>query len=227
MGSRKIIRRYDYLLLRIIPPTGAFLIKSLLNTCAIVHIKGRDFSDPVLYVSWHQRMSFFARYLAEKHPVIMISQSKDGEYGRRFADYLGFRYVRGSSSKGGIRALRNMITYLKQGRSAGILADGPLGPSRIAKIGPIIIAREGNVPIVPIVWGCDRFWILNSWDRYLIPKPFSKVVIRYGNPIFVPKEAKSTQELEFYRKRLQDILDICTQWCDNFFGVTVPCKKEK
>jgi len=227
MNNKKILRWYDPLLLRILPPAGAFLVKFLLNTCSIVYTKGKDYPEPALYVTWHQRMSFFARYLAEKHPIIMISQSRDGEYGRKFADYLGFGYVRGSSSKGGIRALRDMINYLKEGRSAGILADGPLGPPRIAKIGPIIIARESRVPIIPIIWGCNRFWTLNSWDRYLIPRPFSKVVIRYGSPIFVPKEAKSTEELEFYRKRLQNTLDICANWCDEFFGVTVPWKKEK
>ena len=227
MNSNKILKWYDPFFLKILPPTGAFLVKTLLNTCSIVHIEGKDYNKPALYVSWHQRMSFFARYLAKKHLIIMISQSRDGEYGKRFADCLGFGYVRGSSSKGGIKALRNMIDYLKSGRSAGILADGPLGPPRIAKIGPIIIARDSGVPIVPIVWGCDRFWTLNSWDRYLIPKPFSKIVIRCEDPIFVPEDAKSAQALEFYRKRLQNVLNKCVNWCDKFFGVNVPWKKEE
>ncbi len=226
MSNKKILRRYDPILLRILPPVGAFFVKSLLNTCSIVGIEGEDHPEPVLYVSWHQRMSFFARHLAERHPVIMISQSRDGEYGRRFAEQLGFGYVRGSSSKGGIKALRDIINHLKGGKSAGILADGPLGPPRIAKIGPIIIARESKVPIVPIVWGCSRFCALSSWDRYLIPRPFSRIVIRYGDPIFVPADARSSK-LEFYRKKLQDILNRCTRWCDDYFGVTVPWKKEE
>lgn len=227
MNNKKNLRCYDPILLKILPPAGAFLVKSLLKTCSIVDIEGKDHPKPVLYVTWHQRMAFFARYLAQKHPIIMISQSRDGEYGRRFADYLGFGYVRGSSSKGGIKALRDMINYLKEGRSAGILADGPLGPPRVAKVGPIIIARESGVPIMPVAWGCSSFWTLNSWDRYLIPRPFSKIVIRYGSPIFVPKEAKSAKELELYRKNLQNTLETCAKWCDEFFGVTVPWKKEE
>jgi len=227
MDNKKILRWYDPFLLRILPPSGAFLVRLLLNTCSIVHIEGKEYDKPALYVSWHQRMSFFARYLAKKHPVIMISQSRDGEYGKRFADCLGFGYVRGSSSRGGIKALRDMINYLKEGRSAGILADGPLGPPRIAKTGPIIIARKSRVPIVPIMWGCNRFWTFNSWDRYLIPRPFSKIVIRAENPIFVPEKDESTKMLEFYRKRLQHILNTCVKWCDEFFGVTVPWKREK
>jgi len=172
-------------------------------------------------------MSFFARYLAKKSPVILISQSRDGEYGAQIAKHLGFGYVRGSSTKGGIKAFRQMIEHIKQGRSIGILADGPLGPPRVAKTGPVLIASKGQVPIIPVVWSCNRFWVLNSWDRYIIPKPFSKIVIRHGDPLLVPSRLVLPEELEYYRKRLQNILNTCTKWCDEFFGVRIPCKKEK
>jgi len=226
MENKKLLRWYDPFLLRTVPYAGALFIKLLLYTCKIVHIEGEDFSETALYATWHQRMSFFARYLAKKKLIILISQSRDGEYGAKLAKCLGFGYIRGSSTRGGIKAMREMITQLKKGKSVGILADGPLGPPRIAKTGPIIIARESGVPIVPILWGCDRGWIFNSWDRYLVPKPFSKIVIRYGKHIFVPQDIKA-EGLEFYRKRLQDILNECTKWCDDFFGVTIPWQKEK
>jgi len=226
MEYKNILRWCDPFLLEILPPVAAALVKLALHTCSIIHIEGKDYSETALYATWHQRMSFFARYLANKHLIIMISSSRDGEYGARMAKYLGFGYVRGSSTRGGIKALKSMIDYLKKGRSVGILADGPLGPPRIAKLGPILIARESGVPIVPIVWGCNRFWTLNSWDRYLIPRPFSKIVIRYGEPIFVPFDTKLPENLEFYKKRLQDILNLCISWCDAFFNVDVPWKKE-
>lgn len=224
--KNKTLKWYDPFLLKILPPIGTLFVKLLLYSCKIIHIEGKDYPGTALYTTWHQRMSFFARYLARKKLIIMISQSRDGEYGARMAKYLGFGYVRGSSTRGGVKALREMIIQLKKGRSAGILADGPLGPPRIVKTGPIIIARESGAPIVPIIWGCDRYWILNSWDRYLIPKPFARIVIKYGESIFIPPDARS-DELEFYRKRLQDILNECTRWCDDFFNVVIPWGKGK
>ncbi len=227
MRNKGVLKWYDPLLLKLIPPCLASLVKTLLKTCSIIHIEGDDIPGPCIYVSWHQRMCFFARYLAEKNPVVLISQSRDGEYGARIAKHLGFGYVRGSSTRGGIKALRQMIECVKKGKSIGILADGPLGPPRIVKTGPILIASKSQAPIIPLMWSCNRFWLLNSWDRYMIPKPFSKVVIRHGSPFKVPSRFASSEELEYYRKRLQNILNSYTRWCDEFFGVKIPCKREK
>lgn len=216
---------YDPILMNVISLPGAGIIKLLLSSCNIVYIEGEDFPGNALYVSWHQRMSFLARFFSNKGLVIMVSQSRDGEYGARIAKRLGFKFVRGSSSKGAVRAMREMIRLIKEGNSAGILADGPVGPPRIAKIGSIIIAQKSKVPIIPISWGCDRGWILNSWDRYLIPKPFSNIVIRYGEPIFVPEHV-SPKRLEVYRRKLQDALNECTDWCDCLLGVNIPWRKD-
>jgi len=226
-NNKSVFRWYDPLLLEFVPPLVAVLTKALLSTCAIIYIEGEDTSGPCIYVSWHQRMSFFARYLAKKNPIILISQSRDGEYGARIARYLGFGYVRGSSTRGGIKALRQIIEHLKKGRPVGILADGPLGPPRVVKTGPVLIASKSGAPIIPLMWSCNRFWLLNSWDRYMIPKPFSKIVIRHGDPLLVPSRLILPEELEYYRKRLQNILNDYTKWCDEFFGVRIPCKKEK
>ena len=151
--KNKIFKWYDPFLLRILPPVVTLFAKLLLYSCKIVRIEGKDYPGTALYTTWHQRMLFFARYLVNKKLIIMISQSRDGEYGARVAKYLGFGYVRGSSTRGGIKALREMIIQLKRRKSAGILADGPLGPPRIVKTGLVIIARESGVPIIPIVWG--------------------------------------------------------------------------
>jgi len=228
IDHRGVLRWYDPFLLNIGSAVVATLVKALLRTCSVIHIEGKDTSSPCpcIYVSWHQRMFFFARYLAKKSPIILISQSRDGEYGARIAKHLGFGYVRGSSTRGGIKAVRQMIEHLKKGRSVGILADGPLGPPRVAKTGPILIASKSGVPIVPLMWSSNSFWILNSWDRYIIPKPFSKIVIRHGDPLVVPSSL-SSEEVEYHRKRLQNILNSYAKWCDEFFGVKIPCKKEK
>lgn len=223
--KKDVLKWCDSFLLKTAPPFVAFISKLLLNTCHIVHIEGKKISSSCIYVSWHQRMSFFARYLAKEHLVIMISQSRDGEYGARIANYLGFRHVRGSSNRGAVKVLKEIIEYARRGNSIGILADGPLGPPRVAKTGPILIASKSGIPIIPIMWSCTKFWTLNSWDRYMIPKPFSKVVIKIAEPIFVPDKI-SREEIEFYRKRLQNSLNELVNWCDGYFGVIVPCKKE-
>lgn len=107
-----------------------------------------------------------------------------------------------------------------------MLADGPLGPARVAKIGSVIMARDGNAPLIPVLWGADRCWVLNSWDRYLIPKPFAKVVIHYAKPIWVPSSATG-KELEKYRKLFEDRLNEGTRLCDKYFGPERPWRKVK
>jgi hypothetical protein len=156
--------------------------------------------------------------------TIMISQSRDGEYAARLADRLGFRGVRGSTTRGGFVALKELVALIKQGERVGMLADGPLGPARVAKIGTVIMAREAEAPILPIAWGADRCWVLNSWDRYLIPKPFARVAVYLAEPIWVPGSAKK-KDLEFYRRRLEDELNQITRWCDEQFGAERPWRK--
>ncbi len=228
------LRWHDIFLLRIIPPLAALLIKMLLISCRVIRVEGRERdekaraeSDGVLvYATWHQRMSYSFHYFGPRHVTVMISQSRDGEYVSRIAKWLGFRNVRGSSTRGGMDALKEMIQKIRAGRPAGMLADGPLGPARVAKIGAVILARDTQVPLVPITWSADRCWILNSWDRYMIPKPFARVVWYYGEPIRVPPKVRR-EELESFRILLEDSLNRGTTWCDAQFGAEKPWRKVK
>ena len=105
-----------------------------------------------------------------------------------------------------------------------MLADGPLGPARVAKIGSLILARNSDAALIPILWGADRCWTLNTWDRYLIPKPFARVVVYYCEPIRVPRSAKG-EELESYRRVFEERLNQGTRWCDEQFGTERPWRK--
>ncbi len=227
-------RWYDPVLLRIVPPLAALLIKLLMLSCRVVRIHGLEKAQEAVsqtkggavYATWHQRMSYHFHHFGSRHVTMMISRSRDGEYAARMAGRLGFRNVRGSSSRGGGRALLEIIERMRQGEIGGMLADGPQGPPRTAKVGSVIMARNAGVPLIPVLWGADRCWMFNSWDRYLVPKPFARVVVRYEEPLWIPAHAAGSA-LEPYRKRFEETLNRGTRWCDEQFGEARPWRKEE
>ena len=115
----------------------------------------------------------------------MISQSHDGDIIARIAKKQGWHAVRGSSSKDGGKALREMIERIGVSGLAGHIVDGPRGPAGTVKAGAISIAKTANAAIVPFYTTADRAWFFNSWDRFMLPKPFAKVTIRFGDMMYV------------------------------------------
>ena len=156
----------------------------------------------------------------------MVSKSRDGEYAANLASRLGFTCVRGSSSYGSLEALREMIRITKSGSLTGMLADGPQGPARVAKIGALALARAADIPIMGVVWGADRCWVLNSWDRYMIPKPFARIALYFCPPIWVPHGTRG-KDFELCRSRLEHELNAGARWCDQYFGEERPWRKVK
>ncbi|MDA8124437.1 MAG: lysophospholipid acyltransferase family protein [Deltaproteobacteria bacterium] len=139
---------------------------------------------------WHQRILIclgYARRFAEFAPAVMISRSRDGEMIADVYRRLNFRPVRGSSSRGGREALAQMIADLADHPFAVHVVDGPQGPRGVVKAGLVSMAQLSGAPIVPVSISVNRAWVLNSWDRFLIPKPFSTVFVRWGEPHFVPQ----------------------------------------
>ena len=228
------LRWYDHIILRLIPPLVALLIKSCLLTCRIIKVEGGEREREVLsrspggaiYAIWHQRMFYHFHYSGRRHGIVLISQSRDGEYAARMAQWLGFKTVRGSSTRGGFMAVRELMQKIKGGEVAGMMADGPLGPARVLKLGSLVIARDAQAPLMSSLWGADRCWTLNSWDRYLIPKPFARIVIYHPEPLWVPPSAKG-DELETYRRLFEERLNQGTRWCDEYFGAERPWRKVK
>lgn len=228
----KRFRWVDAFLMAVLPALAALAIKSLLSTCRVVKAEGMERHDEAIrnsgggavYVTWHQRMSYFFYFGGSHHVTTMVSRSRDGEYVARLAAWLGFRTVRGSSSRGGARAVRELVRRMREGELGGMLADGPQGPARVAKAGTVMIARDAKVPIIPVLWGADRCWAFNSWDRYLLPKPFAKVVLLAAEPLYVPENADA-QALESYRLILEGRMNEGTRWCDEHFGIERPWRK--
>ncbi|MFZ4439927.1 MAG: lysophospholipid acyltransferase family protein [Syntrophales bacterium] len=138
---------------------------------------------------WHQRIFLvisYAQRFKDFTPVAMISKSRDGDLIADVARRLNFHPVRGSSSRGGREALAEMVAQLSTHPLAVHAVDGPQGPRGVVKAGIIRMAQLSGVPIIPVYISVDRAWVLRSWDRFLIPKPFSTVWVRWDEPIPVP-----------------------------------------
>lgn len=168
-----------------------------------------------VYVTWHQRL-FNLYFLRYRRPItIMISRSKDGELATGAAHRLGFATVRGSSSRGGATAMNQLIGAMQERPSlcAGMLGDGPKGPARKLKLGTLRIAQSTGAPILPFAYSAKHHKLFASWDRFMLPFPFSPLVVIFGEPIIIPLQA-SDKELEELRLKVENSLNELTQRCD-------------
>ncbi len=168
-----------------------------------IHNGGR-----VLLCGWHQQffsgIRYFKRYGKYK-PSLMISKSSDGQIISGVANQTGWYTVRGSSSRGGRSALHMMIRKLKENSLAAHIADGPRGPAGIVKAGVISMASATDAMIVPIYADTDKAWYFNSWDRFMLPKPFARVTLRFGDMISCPV-SETKEEFERQRALLEKIM---------------------
>ncbi|HYB43248.1 MAG TPA: lysophospholipid acyltransferase family protein [Candidatus Methylomirabilis sp.] len=160
---------------------------------------------PVIYAVWHGRVLLLAHLYGWRRARVLASRSKDGELVARFIRRFGLEAVRGSSSRGGAEALRLLARSLAGGRDAVVVPDGPRGPRETAKAGIVALARLSGAPIVPIAVGASSEWRLRSWDQFRIPKPFSRCVVRFGDPISVSGAADRAAE-EAARKEVEAAL---------------------
>jgi lysophospholipid acyltransferase (LPLAT)-like uncharacterized protein len=149
--------------------------------------------DIPIYVSWHQRFFPGIVFFATRKPIsIMISQSRDGELISKIVNVLGWHPVRGSSSKGGGQALKEIKKLVRRGYKIAHIVDGPRGPLGVVKPGLIVIAQASGMPIVPVITSAEKKWVFNSWDRFIVPKPFSRVIIRFSDEIHVPRKLQGS-----------------------------------
>ncbi len=159
-----------------------------------------------IYTFWHNRIFAGTYYFRNRGIVVMTSQSFDGEYIARFIQRLGYGTVRGSSSRGAVSALVELIRVMKKGLAAGFTIDGPKGPRYVAKMGACLLAKKTGNPMMPFVVECRDYWEVGSWDKLQIPKPFTRVKIIIGKPIYVNADADE-ENLESIRNVLQKSLD--------------------
>jgi hypothetical protein len=146
-------------------------------------IRGRG-QQPILAL-WHGHILPGLHYFRHRGVVVITSQNFDGEWIARILHRFGFGTARGSTSRGGARALVQLRRDLAAGRPAAFTVDGPRGPARVVQPGVVFLAGATGQPILPYHIESDRHWTLNSWDRTQIPKPFSTVALVFGEPIAV------------------------------------------
>jgi lysophospholipid acyltransferase (LPLAT)-like uncharacterized protein len=161
---------------------------------------------PLVLCFWHAGI-IPATYLFRDVGIrVMSSNSYDGEYMGRIIHKFGFVAVKGSSSRNAVRALLGLRRALDDGWAVAFSLDGPRGPRYQVKPGPVSLARSSGVPLATFHIAVDRAWVLNTWDRLIIPKPFSRVLMRFGKLIPVPPEA-TDEDIERYTGELQASLD--------------------
>jgi lysophospholipid acyltransferase (LPLAT)-like uncharacterized protein len=161
---------------------------------------------PLVFLLWHEALLPLLWQHRGQGIAIVVSEARDGQYLNDLALSWGYRAVRGSSTRGGIRALLGAVRELQAGRSVAFTPDGPRGPRRELKPGVITAAQRGGGVIVPIHAEADRAWRLDSWDRFMIPQPLARVRITYGDPFEVePGESGFTEGLERATASLAEI----------------------
>lgn len=161
---------------------------------------------PLIVSFWHSCM-IPATYICRNIGVrVMSSNSYDGEYMGRIIHKFGFVAVKGSSSRNAVRALLGLRRALEEGWTVAFTLDGPRGPRRKVKPGPAALARSAGVPLSMFHVAVDQAWVLNTWDRLMVPVPFSRVLVRFGKLIPVP-HAAADDDLERYTAELQESLD--------------------
>ena len=175
------------------------------------------FEKPVIYSFWH-RAVFPAAWIWRKQRIaVMVSRSFDGEYIARIIERLGFTAVRGSSSRGGAGALLGMKSVLDEGESVAFTIDGPRGPRFVAKAGPVTLSKISGVPMAAFYVALSDAWVLRTWDQFMIPKPFSKALVRLSRKVVVAAEADEAQ-LRDYHAQLQAALERVTKLAEENVG---------
>jgi lysophospholipid acyltransferase (LPLAT)-like uncharacterized protein len=172
-----------------------------------------------IFPFWHRCVLPATFVFRDRNLAVMTSRSTDGEYIARVIQRFGFLAIRGSSSRGGSQALLAMRTLIQNNGTAVFTIDGPRGPRYVAKRGPVMLASMTGVPIVPFYVATKSAWVLNSWDRFIIPKPFSRIHTHFSEMIHVPPSVDDVA-IEAYRLQMQAGLEHATQIAEEKLGIT-------
>lgn len=205
----------DRVILAVAPPIAGLLIRALAATMKfeVLHEERvRPFWEKdqrFIAAFWHNRLLLMGYSYRGKGIKILISQHKDGELIARVMEIFGFSTVRGSSTRGGAAAMREMVKASRE-YDIGITPDGPKGPKYVVQDGVIALARLTGVPILPLTFGSSKKKVFASWDAFNLPYPFSRGVFMWGEPIYVRKEddmEEKRKELELKLREMTELVD--------------------
>jgi lysophospholipid acyltransferase (LPLAT)-like uncharacterized protein len=191
-----------FILIKLIGRTVRFEIEGWDNWEAA----SRDGKIPI-YTFWHNRVFLATYFWRRRRIVVMTSRSFDGEYIARFIQRFGYGAARGSSTRGAIGAVVEMVRLMRAGCPTAFTIDGPKGPRYVAKMGAVLLAKKTGNPILPFTITAWKFWeAKKSWDRFQTPKPFTRACVIIAPPIYVPSDADE-ERLKEKRDELQGALD--------------------
>lgn len=169
----------------------AFVNQAIFQTCS-VRIEGaygpqlgRQNGRPIVYALWHGHQFPLFPLLKGQNIGVIVSLSRDGERVSHLMEEWGYRTFRGSSSRGAVAGLIGLIQHVKAGNDAAVTVDGPRGPRHKPKPGIFSVAGKTGAHLIPMAVECERCWRLRSWDRFIIPRPFSSYTARFGSPVMI------------------------------------------
>ncbi len=213
-----------WLKLSVAPRIAAPILKLLARSWRVEHLGFSSINEITnerrMVAVWHGRLLITACILRFHNIHVMVSDHDDGELITRIVERMGFKAVRGSSTRGGVKAALGSVEAIRDGKTGGMLPDGPKGPRHKAKLGTVWLAREADAAIVPVSGSCDRGWqFVKSWDRFLIPKPFAKVVFNIGKPLVVIED--SNDAIKRANRLLETTLNKLELECDEHFNRSI------
>ena len=213
-------RKWRALRQRIVPPIAYFIVRALgatfrIRTEGYERYKGSEHGT--IFAGWHGRTLVAAVFYRQMGLWTIISQSRDGQIQNWVFTRLGFHTIRGSTGRGGVKAAAESIRVLKKGATMAFTPDGPRGPSGIVQGGIVLMAKKSGAALVPV--GVSASWRIHlpTWDRYMVPLPFAKCLMVYGDPLFVSDDA-SDEELERARQSLERALTEVQRKADAAMG---------
>lgn len=216
----------ERLLLALAPRAGYAYLRLCRATMRIEY-RGRDVldnlrADPGHYILafWHSRFAMMPYVYPGGRITVLSSLHRDSEILARILLRFGLDLSKGSSTRGGVAGMRDILRKVRDGFDVGFTPDGPKGPRRRVKMGVVTTARLTGLPVVPVAFSARPAWRLRSWDGTLVPRPFTRGLFLYGEPIVVPREASGEDE-ERWRLRLEDALDRITDDADRATGLPV------
>lgn len=205
----------------IIPRVGYWVARLLALTIRFRTVgkeKVKGVTGGLIYCGWHGRSYGPGMMFRKQGMWVIISHSRDGEMQNRIFTRLGFNVIRGSTGRGGVRAAIEAIRELKKGAKMAITPDGPRGPNGVVQGGVILMAQKSGAALVPLGISARPRYLAHSWDRYMIPYPFSKLLVVYGDPLYVPKDA-TEEEAEAIRQQLELRIHELTADADRRLGI--------
>lgn len=214
MGGSQKRRPENWFKQELVSRLAGFVNRIMTATCRIhlvhpTYHSRRQAGESVrcIYAGWHNNLWHGTIPLEKQGNWVLVSSHRDGEIIARMLARRGYELVRGSSTRGGLKALRDFARAAKGGEGDLVVTiDGPKGPARVAKSGVLFTASLTGLPIVPVGMWVDRAWRLNSWDRLVIGKPFSRVFMVFGEELHIPRGVPREELETTYRKKLADAM---------------------